>query len=121
FVNAAGARWFGVGRKRLLGLQAASLERGGEQLAARLLDPIDASLCLRALGLAFPGGASVHYADLWLTPSTAGLWLELHPVDGFSGTDPAQLLPSALAASLKGLAHELRNPLAGIKGAAQLL
>ena len=31
------------------------------------------------------------------------------------------LLPFALSASLKGLAHELRNPLAGLKGAAQLL
>ena len=31
------------------------------------------------------------------------------------------MLPSALSAALKGLAHELRNPLAGLKGAAQLL
>ncbi len=120
-VNAAAARWFGVGRKRLLGLHAVSLEQGSEQLAARLADPIAATLRLRAVGLSFPGSATVQYADLWLTPTETGTWLELHPVDGFSGTDPAQLLPSALAASLKGLAHELRNPLAGIKGAAQLL
>lgn len=120
-VNAAAARWFEVGRKRLLGLHAVSLEQGSEQLAARLADPVAATLRLRAVGLSFPGSATVQYADLWLTPTEAGTWLELHPVDGFSGTDPAQLLPSALAASLKGLAHELRNPLAGIKGAAQLL
>ena len=30
-------------------------------------------------------------------------------------------MPGALSAALKGLAHELRNPLAGLKGAAQLL
>ena len=42
-------------------------------------------------------------------------------MDEFPGEDPLIALPDALAASLKGLAHELRNPLAGIKGAGQLL
>ena len=36
-------------------------------------------------------------------------------------TDAAAHWPEALSATLKGLAHEVRNPLAGIKGAAQLL
>jgi len=35
--------------------------------------------------------------------------------------DAASRWPEALSATLKGLAHEVRNPLAGIKGAAQLL
>lgn len=121
FANSAAARWFGVSRRRLHGLRAAALEHEGEQLARCLAEPVDALLRLRAVGLAFPGSASVHDADLWMTPAAGGLWLELHPLDAHSGVDPAQLLPSALAASLKGLAHELRNPLAGIKGAAQLL
>src|SRR5690606_14613058 len=55
------------------------------------------------------------------TDRDARVLVEAHPVDEFPGDDPALLLPSALAASLKGLAHELRNPLAGLKGAAQLL
>ncbi len=76
--------------------------------------------------MAFPGHDELHFADLLLSPvmdevDIGGLWLEVHPVDEFPGDDPARLLPSALSASLKGLAHELRNPLAGIKGAAQLL
>lgn len=47
--------------------------------------------------------------------------LEFHPVDEFSGADPAVAMPSALHEALKGLAHEVRNPLAGLRGAAQLL
>jgi two-component system nitrogen regulation sensor histidine kinase GlnL len=71
--------------------------------------------------LAFPGSHEPLFADLWLSPVADGVWCEAHPVDEFPGTDPSELLPFALSASLKGLAHELRNPLAGIKGAAQLL
>ncbi|QNU14975.1 PAS domain-containing sensor histidine kinase [Thermomonas sp. XSG] len=121
FANAATARWLGVSRRRLIGLHAAALEREGNQLATRLARPQDAPARLRRVGLALPGSDTLRFADLWLTPADDGLWLEAHPVDEFPGDDPAQLLPSALAASLKGLAHELRNPLLGIKGAAQLL
>ncbi len=121
FANAACARWLGVSRRRLQGLHASALECEGDRLAERLTDPSGSPLRLRALALSAPGSDGVHFADLWLTPDESGSWVELHPVDEFPGADPAQLLPSALAASLKGLAHELRNPLAGIKGAAQLL
>ncbi|MFN3311363.1 MAG: two-component system sensor histidine kinase NtrB [Thermomonas sp.] len=122
FANLAMARWLGVSTRRLLGLHVATLEHDGPQLAERLRRPLEAPLRLRRIGLVAPGGhASPQFADLWLSPAADGLWLEAHPVDEFPGEDPAQLLPSALAASLKGLAHELRNPLLGIKGAAQLL
>ena len=121
FANAACARWLGVSRRRLPGMHAGALQRDGEQLAALLASAPEAPVRLRAIGMAIPGSEDIHFADLWLTPHDDGAWLEIHPVDEFPGTDPAQLLPSALAASLKGLAHELRNPLAGIKGAAQLL
>jgi two-component system nitrogen regulation sensor histidine kinase GlnL len=77
---------------------------------------------LRRIPLAFPGADSPHFADVALSARDGGgWWLEAHPVEEFPGDDPAQLLPSALSAALKGLAHELRNPLAGLKGAAQLL
>jgi two-component system nitrogen regulation sensor histidine kinase GlnL len=119
--NAAAANWLGAGRRRLIGLPAAALEPDGDRLALSLAAGREAPLRLRRVAMAFPGASPWRFADLWLVPRMDGHWLEAHPVDEFPGEDPAQLLPAALSASLKGLAHELRNPLAGIKGAAQLL
>jgi len=121
--NLAFARWLGVGARRLHGLPLASLETDGEALPALLEDAAasDAPRLLRRTALAFPGGAPA-FADITLSARADGGWLlEAHPVAEFPGEDPAQLLPAALSAALRGLAHELRNPLAGLKGAAQLL
>lgn len=117
--NLAFARWLGVGARRLHGLPLASLEADGEGLPALLEDAaaFDAPRLLRRIALAFPGGAPA-FADITLSARADGGWLlEAHPVAEIPGEDPAQLL----SAALKGLAHELRNPLAGLKGAAQLL
>jgi len=121
--NAAFARWLGVGARRLPGLPLAALEVEGNALG-RALEQDGATheepWRLRRVPLAFPG-ADARFADIWLSRRDDGWLLEVHPVEEFPGEDPLRVLPSALAASLKGLAHELRNPLAGIKGAAQLL
>ncbi len=123
--NRAAGQWLGVGCRRLIGLPVSALERDSQRLASALEQAAGDALRLRRMPMAFPGHDDTHFADLLLSPMadamTAGYWLEAHPVDEFPGDDPARLLPSALSASLKGLAHELRNPLAGIKGAAQLL
>ena len=121
--NQAFGRWLGVSPKRLHGLPLAALEFEGDALALRADAARRDLVRLRRLAMTFPGaGSAPRFADVWLTPQDDGGWLlEAHPVDEFPGDDPALKLPSALSAALKGLAHELRNPLAGLKGAAQLL
>lgn len=120
-VNPAFARWMGVGARRLLGQPLAALETDGDALQRAFRNSEHEVLRLHRLALGLPGEAP-RFAEGWLSRRDDGGWLfEAHPVDEFPADDPAQALPGALSAALKGLAHELRNPLAGLKGAAQLL
>lgn len=123
--NAAAAQWLSVSARRLPGLPLAALEVDGDTialgLAALAADGTADGLRLPRLSLAFPGAAP-RFADAWLSRRDTGGWLlEAHPVEEFPGGDPVAALPLAIGAAMKGLAHELRNPLAGLKGAAQLL
>jgi two-component system nitrogen regulation sensor histidine kinase GlnL len=122
--NPACARWLGVSQRRLPGLPLAALEAEGDALAQILGETGSERdfARLRRVPMAFPGTDIPRFADLLLSRREGGgWWLEAQPVEEFPGEDPAVALPSALSAALKGLAHELRNPLAGLKGAAQLL
>jgi two-component system nitrogen regulation sensor histidine kinase GlnL len=120
--NSAFARWLGVSAKRMQGLPLIALEHDSNALAQTVAaDPPRDFTRLRRVPLAFPGSDAPRFADVLLSRYEEGWLLEAHPVEEFPGEDPALALPSALSAALKGLAHELRNPLAGLKGAAQLL
>jgi two-component system nitrogen regulation sensor histidine kinase GlnL len=120
-VNPAFARWLGISQRRLLGQSLAALEMDGNAMA-RFMDNTDRDLLrLHRVSLGMQGEAP-RFAEGWLSRMDYGGWLlEAHPADEFPALDPAQALPAALSAALRGLAHEIRNPLAGLKGAAQLL
>ncbi len=121
--NQAFASWLGVSVRRLqaMPLNELDIERGRLAEVFQRLPDVGHSLRVHRARLAFPGGAE-HFAELWLTRLENGeVRMEAHPAEEFLGEDPAKALPAALSAALKGLAHEIRNPLAGMKGAAQLL
>src|SRR5207342_829538 len=123
--NTAFASWLGVSARRLQGVALAELDLEDGRLAdvfARL-PAAGAPVRVHRARLAFPGaGGNERFAELWLSAlDEGGAGLEAHPTGEFPGEDPAVALPAALSAALKGLAHEIRNPLAGLKGAAQLL
>lgn len=60
-------------------------------------------------------GDRVVSADIAVQPFDGGLLLEVHALAEASPT------ASPLSATLRGFAHEVKNPLAGLRGAAQLL
>ena len=111
-LNAAFARWLGISVRRLIGLPLAALELDGNAMARFLDNSGRDVLRLHRIALGFPGEAP-RFADGWLSRIEGGWLLEAHPVDADAGIS-SETLPDALAAALKGLAHELRNPLAGL-------
>ena len=121
--NSAFGSWLGISPRRLVGFSLAELDAESERLSpllSRLPESREPVRVHRAR-LAIAGSAE-RFAELWLSRGEAGeILVEAHPAEEFPGEDPATALPAALSAALKGLAHEIRNPLAGMKGAAQLL
>ncbi|HZX70573.1 MAG TPA: ATP-binding protein [Rhodanobacter sp.] len=115
WLNPALAERLGLGPRSVAGQPLALLfaEPDATARAAQVLAQQQA-VQWRHATLREPGGREFG-ADLALQPFDDGLLLEVHvlaePVAG----------QASVSATLRGFAHEVRNPLAGLRGAAQLL
>ncbi|MGH8183059.1 MAG: PAS domain-containing protein, partial [Rhodanobacteraceae bacterium] len=113
--NPAFAEHTGFGHSRLKGHPLTVLAPDGarlHELAARACADGNAVTLRNATLCATPG--RVARLDFTLTPCAEGVLVEAQPAA--VGPDTARV-----SESLRGFAHEMRNPLAAISGAAQLL
>ncbi len=115
WINAALAELLGVGTRGVVGQPLALLLREPLGIdAARRALARQHIMQLRSVLLSVADGDDVA-VDITLQPFEDGLLLEVHALA------PESVGASPLSDTLRGFAHEMKNPLAGMRGAAQLL
>ncbi len=130
YLNPAGEMLFSVSARRLEGVPASSLFLGNDGLIERFRNALTTghSITEREVQMVLPGPR--HTAlDVSMTPvseRTAGMGLlvELTPLDRqlrISREENLLAQQNVSRALTRNLAHEIKNPLGGLRGAAQLL
>lgn len=129
-LNSSGEDLLEFSEDRSLGQPVRKLLLDPEQLIAALQQVLSTGspMSQRGTPLTLHSGREVH-VDLMLTPianSNEGiaLLLELQPVDRLLKISREESLAQAQETTremIRGLAHEIKNPLGGVRGAAQLL
>jgi two-component system nitrogen regulation sensor histidine kinase GlnL len=115
WLNPALAAWLELGSRSALGQPLGLLLRDADGLAqAAGVLAEQRSLQWRGVALVAASGRETA-VDIALQPYEGGLLLEVHALVESPTTS------SPLSATLRGFAHEVKNPLAGVRGAAQLL
>lgn len=122
--NPAAEQLLGQSFRRLAGRRLDDVLRLGDpHLAARLQDS-DAQLSARETEVAGPGQAARH-VDLTLSPVIDQPGWQVLTLTDIGGAEALRDAPAAgeggVLRAPEILAHEIKNPLAGIRGAAQLL
>lgn len=115
WANPAFSEHTGYGRSRLHAQTLAALQPEGPRLhalAVRAWQHAEAHAVRNVV--VCPAPATEARLDFNLTPDLEGVWVEVHPA-------PAAASTPAVSDTLRGFAHEVRNPLSAISGAAQLL
>jgi len=118
WANPAWAEALGVSPRRWLGEPLQALDPAVPTLAEALarVRREAGTVQLRRVHLAPPGARALD-ADLAFTAlADGGVLLELHAL-----SPEVERTAPRLSESLRGFAHEVKNPLAGLRGAAQLL
>ena len=125
-MNPAAEALFGVSGSRALGEPLNALFHCSEAVVAKLKEAAAGqSFTLRQQSLRLRGGAFLA-VDLTCAPidGSADLLLEAQPLDRvqrINQDDRLINIQETTASLVRGLAHEVKNPLGGIRGAAQLL
>ncbi|TAL82665.1 MAG: PAS domain-containing sensor histidine kinase [Rhodanobacter sp.] len=116
WINPALAEWLQLGPRSAMGQSLGAL-LGDPDLLAHAGRVLDEQLPVQWRGVVLNAGHGAEMrVDMALQPYQQGLLLlEVHAL-----AEPT-LANSPLSATLRGFAHEVKNPLAGLRGAAQLL
>ncbi|MFP6806256.1 MAG: nitrogen regulation protein NR(II) [Pseudomonadales bacterium] len=129
FINSAAESLLELSPRRALGMTIDKAILGTESLKTLLCDTLQTQqkYTQRRAEIATQSGKSV-VVDLTVSYSSEAQWprllLEFHPMDRYLKIDRDAALhehQEVTRSMIRGLAHEIKNPLGGIRGAAQLL
>ncbi len=128
-LNAAGQQLLEASENRSIGLHARQLVLNPDAFSEALESVLTSNspLARRGMPVTLQSGQEIH-VDLMITPVSleggSRLLVELQPVDRLLRISREEGLLQAqetTRAMIRGLAHEIKNPLGGVRGAAQLL
>lgn len=125
--NVAAQELFGLSQRQFAGMDALALFAGDAALAERFADALRGRYGVLKLATTARGQAAEMPVALTLAPVDHPRWaalLEVRSLEQQGAPDRTQQLSKELQVqreSLRNLAHEVKNPLGGIRGAAQLL
>ncbi len=130
FINPAGEMLFAVSARRLQGMKARELFAGAEHIVQGLERALRSQhgFTEREIQITFQG-SKISTLDTIVTPVSepqlgSGLLVELMQLDRqlrITREENIMAQQSVSRALTRGLAHEIKNPLGGLRGAAQLL